>query len=68
MSAFPSESESPKYDTSKVGDASAKFIFYGSANGRAPKHIRIFNKIGGAYGFLTDVTYFIDFEKRSNSF
>jgi len=68
MSAFPGESESPKYDTSKVGDASAKFIFYGSANGRAPKHIRIFNKIGGAYGFLTDVAYFVDFEKNTEFF
>jgi hypothetical protein len=68
MSAFPSESESPKYDTSKVGDASAKFLFYGAAKGRAPKHIRIFNKIGGAYGFLTDVCYFVDFEKKIEFF
>lgn len=68
MSAFPSESESPKYDTSKVGDASAKFLYYGAANGRAPKHIRIFNKIGGAYGFLTDVCYFVDFEKKIEFF
>lgn len=68
MSAFPSESESPKYDTSKVGDASAKFLYYGAAKGRAPKHIRIFNKIGGAYGFLTDVCYFVDFEKKIEFF
>lgn len=68
MSAFPSESESPKYDSSKVGDASAKFLYYGAANGRSPKHIRIFNKIGGAYGFLTDVSYFIDFEKKIEFF
>jgi hypothetical protein len=68
MSAFPSESESPKYDTSKVGDASAKFLFYGAAKGRAPKHIRIFNKIGGAYGFLTDVCYFVDFENKIEFF
>jgi len=68
MSAFPAESESPKYDTSKVGDASAKFLYYGAAKGRAPKHIRIFNKIGGAYGFLTDVCYFVDFEKKIEFF
>ena len=68
MSAFPSESESPKYDTGKVGDASAKFLYYGAAQGRAPKHIRIFNKIGGAYGFLTDVCYFVDFEKKTEFF
>lgn len=68
MSAFPSESDAPKYDASKVGDASAKFLFYGAAKGPAPKHIRIFNKIGGAYGFLTDVSYFVDFEKKIEFF
>lgn len=25
-----------------------------------PKHIRVFNKVGWAYGFLTDVSYVID--------
>jgi hypothetical protein len=68
MSAFPSESTSPVYDTSKVGDAAVKFLYYGAAGGRAPKHIRIFNKIGGAYGFLTDVSYFVDFEQKIEFF
>lgn len=68
MSAFPSESISPSYDTATVGDAAVKFLYYGAAKGRAPKHIRIFNKIGGAYGFLTDVSYFVDFEKNIEFF
>ncbi len=68
MSAFPSESTSPSYDTAKVGDAAVKFLYYGAEKGRAPKHIRIFNKIGGAYGFLTDVSYFVDFEKNIEFF
>jgi len=29
-----------------------------------PKNIRIFNKVGWAYGFLTDVAYIVDFEKN----
>lgn len=68
MSAFPSESSSPKYDSSKIGDVSAKFLFYGAEKVAAPKHIRIFNKIGGAYGFLTDVIYFTDQEKKIEFF
>ena len=31
---------------------------------RIPGHIRIFNKVGWAYGFLTDVAYVVDFEKK----
>ena len=27
-------------------------------------NIRIFNKVGDAYGFLTDVAYIVDFEKK----
>ena len=29
-----------------------------------PKHIRIFNKVGWSYGFLTDIAYIVDFEKN----
>jgi len=29
-----------------------------------PKHFRIFNKEGDAYGFLTDIAYFADFDKH----
>ena len=27
-----------------------------------PDHIRIFNKVGDAYGFLTDASYIVDFK------
>ena len=37
---------------------------YGTDKGSKPKHIRIFNKEGDAYGFLTDVAYIVDFEKN----
>jgi hypothetical protein len=29
----------------------------------SPNQIRVFNKTGGAYGFLTDVSYVVDFDK-----
>lgn len=63
MSKFPSESKFPNYGPENH-DASAKFLFYGAEKGEKPKHIRIFNKIGDAYGQLTDAVYFIDFEEN----
>ena len=40
----------------------ASFI-YGDKKERIPDHIRTFNKVGWAYGYLTDVSYIVDFEK-----
>ena len=37
---------------------------YGSEKGNLPKNIRIFNKVGDAYGQLVDVSYVVDFEKN----
>ncbi len=64
MSCFPPESKYPLYPKEEVWDASVKFLLYGAAKGDKPKHIRIFNKIGGAYGFLTDIAYILDVENK----
>lgn len=64
MSCFPPESKYPVYPKEAVWDASVKFLLYGAAKGDRPKHIRIFNKIGGAYGFLTDIAYIVDQENK----
>jgi len=63
MSQLPSESTYPAYDSS-YWDAYVKFLLYGSAKGKIPNNIRIFNKPGDAYGQLTDVAYIVDFEKK----
>ncbi len=63
MSQLPSESVYPSYDSSYY-DAYVKFLFYGSEQGKLPKNIRIFNKVGNAYGQLIDVAYIVDFEKN----
>ena len=63
MSQFPSETPYPAYDSAHYPDAYVKFLFYGAEKGALPPHIRIFNKVGDAYGFLTDVAYIVDFEK-----
>lgn len=64
MSQLPSETSYPEYDTTEYRDALVKFLLYGSQKGGLPKNIRIFNKVGNAYGFLTDVAYIVDFDKN----
>jgi Beta-lactamase enzyme family len=65
MSQYPSESIFPKYDTAgEVNDTYCKFLYYGSERVPVNKNIRIFNKIGVAYGFVTDIAYIIDAEKN----
>ena len=64
MSQYPTESTNPSYlsDTSSYWPAYGKYLLLGSEKGIVPKNIRIFNKIGGAYGQLLDVAYIVDFE------
>lgn len=63
LSEYPRESLFPTYDSSYY-DAWAKFILLGGEKTAAPKGIRIFNKIGEAYGQLTDIAYVVDYEKK----
>jgi hypothetical protein len=64
MSQFPPETKYPSYDTAEYWDAFGKFLYWGSEKGNLPKNIRIFDKEGDAYGFLTDISYFVDFDKN----
>ncbi|PWT73586.1 MAG: hypothetical protein C5B59_12985 [Bacteroidetes bacterium] len=64
MSQYPGESIYPHYDTAQFQDAFGKLLFWGSEKGSLPKNIRIFNKEGDAYGFLNDISYFVDFDKH----
>ncbi|MDP3667003.1 MAG: hypothetical protein Q8R50_10015, partial [Sediminibacterium sp.] len=64
MSAYPKESNYPYYDSTEYWDAYCKFLVHGSEKGPLPNNIRIFNKVGDAYGFLTDITYVADFENK----
>ena len=68
MSQLHSESVYPAYDSASYWDAYCKFILYGSEKGSLPKNIRIFNKVGDAYGHLLDVAYVVDFEKKVEFF
>ncbi|HEY4148243.1 MAG TPA: serine hydrolase [Chitinophagaceae bacterium] len=64
MSQYPGETLYPSYDTAVYGDAFVKFLLYGSEKRRLPKTLRIFNKVGDAYGCLTDVAYVADYDKQ----
>ena len=59
MSQYPSETNYPKYDSELFYDSYVKFFFSDSSH-KIPSHIRVFNKVGWAYGFMTDVSYVID--------
>jgi hypothetical protein len=45
-----------------------KFLLYGASNEPLPKNIRIFNKVGDAYGELVDVAYITDLDKNMEFF
>jgi beta-lactamase class A len=66
MSMKPGESQFPQYDSIYNG-AYSKFLMYGG-KGDMDKDVRIFNKEGDAYGFLTDVAYIVDFKNNIEFF
>jgi hypothetical protein len=61
MSMKPAESVYPSYDSTYT-DAYVKFLMYGGSGSISDPGIRIFNKVGDAYGFLTDAAYIVDFK------
>ncbi|MBK5278873.1 MAG: serine hydrolase [Bacteroidia bacterium] len=64
MSQLPTETLFPAYkkDTAYY-DAYCKFLMFGDNKTEIPSGIRIFNKVGDAYGYLIDNAYIVDFEK-----
>lgn len=62
LSQYPSETNYPKYDTAQYFDSYVKFFFRDSAHHSMPSYIRVFNKVGWAYGFLIDASYVVDFK------
>ena len=64
MSEYPHESDHPKYDTAEYFDSYTKFFLFKAGRSRIPSYIRVFNKPGWAYGFLTDYAYIADFRNN----
>lgn len=64
MGIFPRECDYPRYDTAHYWDGYVKFFLYGDSKDRRDGAVRIFNKVGVAYGTLTDVAYIADFHQN----
>jgi cell division protein FtsI/penicillin-binding protein 2 len=68
MSQLPSETTFPDYTADTAAnyyDSYSKFFLFGDTQESLPENIRIFNKIGMAYGYLTDNAYVVDFESNT---
>jgi hypothetical protein len=63
MSQFPVETSFPAHYTDDYYDGQLKFLLFGATKTRLPRHLRLFNKSGDAYGYLLDNAYIADFEK-----
>ncbi|MCC5827772.1 serine hydrolase [Alkalimonas sp.] len=68
MLLYPSESKQPDYAAHGIADNRYKYIKFGGQPTELPRHQRWLNKIGSAYGFLTDAGYFIDLEQQLEFF
>jgi hypothetical protein len=57
MKALPREAG---FDKEEYYDSYCKFFLFGDKRDRIPGHIQIYNKVGFAYGTLTDCAYVLD--------
>jgi hypothetical protein len=64
MSMLPKETTFPNYNNGEYWDSYVKFFMFGDNKKPMPKNIRIFNKVGDAYGYLIDNAYIVDFENK----
>jgi hypothetical protein len=63
LSQYPSETPDPLYDEKKYYDSYVKFFFRDSS-GKMASDLRVFNKVGWSYGFVTDVSYVADYKNK----
>ena len=65
MSRYPTDNIKPNYQNQDCYPTYCKFLFYGADKNISPNpNIRIFNKVGDAYGYTIDNMYFVDFENN----
>ncbi|MCS6790919.1 MAG: class A beta-lactamase-related serine hydrolase [Bacteroidia bacterium] len=63
LSMYPSEAgDFADFPPHEYHDGSRKFFIMGCDTMKPPPRIRIFNKVGLAWGYLIDVAYIVDFE------
>jgi hypothetical protein len=64
MSMYPRKSKFPFYDRTYYPDNYVKFLLIGKELLKTDTSLRIFNKTGDAYGFLTEAVYIVDFRNK----
>ncbi|MBI1344618.1 MAG: hypothetical protein GC171_16980 [Terrimonas sp.] len=64
MSMLPAESTFPDYSFLPEASRYSRSYFWGTVNPDALNAVRVFNKTGGAYGFLTEVAFVVDFKNQ----
>jgi len=60
MAKTPRQHISLDYDTREYYDSYVKFFMFGDIKKPIPNHIQIHNKVGYAYGYLTDIAFIKD--------
>lgn len=60
MARTPRQHSSLELDTLEHYDSYVKFFLFGDKRDNIPDHIKIYNKVGYAYGYLTDIAYIED--------
>lgn len=60
LGQLPPQSRSPHYDSLAFPSTYAKYLLGGGGEARLPPGVRVYNKIGQAYGFLIDNAYVVD--------
>ncbi|UBM57372.1 class A beta-lactamase-related serine hydrolase [Marinilongibacter aquaticus] len=48
------------YDPEEISDGQSKFLLFGDSKEQIPDYLKIYNKIGDAYGFMIDNAYVHD--------
>lgn len=60
LGQLPPQSSSPRYDSLAYPGTYAKYLLGGGGLACLPPGVRVYNKIGQAYGFLIDNAYVVD--------
>jgi hypothetical protein len=69
MSILPRETDRETWhDSTAYYDGFRKFLMFGDRPDRIPENIRIFNKVGLAYGYTSDCAYIVDYENKVEFF
>ena len=68
LSQYPGDSQDPRWDRAKYPDDYVKFFLPGVMRVIPKEHVRIYNKVGLAYGFVIDTSYIVDTRTQQGFF